>query len=452
MDGRFLNKILLSNRKSIRNILWQRILNLTPEALWVFVGQAGIAIAGLIGIKLLTHLLNPAEFGRLALANTIVALIGMNFFGPLGQGLMRFWAISKGRGNLDVFYAVSNCFAKYISLVVLLATVITAFVLAIIKDFDWTILVALSLVVAVFTGFLSLRISILTAARQRRRTAILTTSQAFLQPLIAIFLITLTVANANIVLIGYLLAAFFVLLIAELFYSQIVSELPLYRSKSSARALLFQGLGKEIFSFSLLFLVWGIFSWIKTFSDRWALQTFYGPEVVGAFAVISLLATYPLILGSGFLTTLFIPIAFQRAGDLTNSDLVASANRILAVMISIYVLGVVVLIGLFTMFHRPFVLLVSNVHFVEFSSLLPWLTIALAFYQLGEMLASFGVLVTRLQTYIIPKIISSIVAGIAIFWFSAKVGPIGIAWGFMVAGFVYTPWCAIKTWKLVKHS
>ena len=39
---------------------------MTPKALWVFVGQAGIAIAGLVGIKLLTHVLAPSEFGRLA--------------------------------------------------------------------------------------------------------------------------------------------------------------------------------------------------------------------------------------------------------------------------------------------------------------------------------------------------------------------------------------------------
>ena len=56
------------------------------EAFWVFVGQAGTAIGGLIGVKLLTHVLIPAEYGKLALANTIVAFIGANLFGPFGQG------------------------------------------------------------------------------------------------------------------------------------------------------------------------------------------------------------------------------------------------------------------------------------------------------------------------------------------------------------------------------
>ena len=67
------------------NIPWNKLFKLTPEAIWVFVGQAGTAAAGLFGIKLLTHVLSPDEFGRLALANTIVALIGTNIFGPLDR-------------------------------------------------------------------------------------------------------------------------------------------------------------------------------------------------------------------------------------------------------------------------------------------------------------------------------------------------------------------------------
>lgn len=68
-------------------MLHRRILKLTPEALWVFIEQAGIAIAAFVGVKLLTQVLDPSEFGRLALANTMAMLIGTSFFGPLGQGL-----------------------------------------------------------------------------------------------------------------------------------------------------------------------------------------------------------------------------------------------------------------------------------------------------------------------------------------------------------------------------
>lgn len=139
-------------------MLRRRILKLTPEALWVFTEQAGIAIAAFVGIKLLTHVLDTSEFGRLAFANTIVMLIGTSFFGPLGQGLLRFWAISRERGELHTFYCVCNRFATYVSTVSLLLAVVLSCTVSIVKGFDWMILVILSSGIGIITGLLDLKL------------------------------------------------------------------------------------------------------------------------------------------------------------------------------------------------------------------------------------------------------------------------------------------------------
>ncbi|RLA97406.1 MAG: hypothetical protein DRG83_15910 [Deltaproteobacteria bacterium] len=423
------------------------------EAFWVFVGQAGTAIGGLIGVKLLTHVLAPAEYGKLALANTIVALIGINLFGPFGQGLSRFWSISKDRGNLDVFYVISNRFAKYISLSALLisgvAVIVTMYIL---HKFHWAILVAISLVIGIITGFLSLRIGIFTAARQRRRVAILNISNTLLRPLIAVVLVVITIANVNMALVGYLIAALLVVLIAERLYSQNVSEASLSHLRSNTEKSFSGGLAKEILSYSWPFLVWGIFGWIHMSCDRWALQAFCGSEVVGAFAVVSLLAIYPLSFGSGFLTTLLTPIAFQQAGALTNKDSISSANRILITMTAIYILGAIVLIGFFSMFHQPLILLISNIRFTRFSYLLPWLTLAWAFFYFGQVTSSFGFLANQPRRYIVPKVISALVAGSSTFYLSNKVGPIGVVWGLGIAGVIYASWCGIIALRLYSEK
>jgi O-antigen/teichoic acid export membrane protein len=119
-------------------------------------GQAGTAIAGLIGIKILTHVLSPAEFGKLALANTIIALIVTNFFGPFGQGLMRFWSVSKDRGVLDDFYSLSNRMAKYISLAAFLIMSIFILILSLFRNSEWTKLLLLSSIIGIITGLYSL--------------------------------------------------------------------------------------------------------------------------------------------------------------------------------------------------------------------------------------------------------------------------------------------------------
>lgn len=427
----------------------QKLWALTPEASWVFVGQVGTGVAGLLGIKLLTHVLDPSEFGKLALANTIVALIGTNFFGPFGQGVMRFWAISKDRGNLDVFYAVTNRLTIFICLISFSASIILVFIFNMIKDFDWTILIALSLVIGIITGLFSLRIGIFTVARHRKPAAIFDIINSFLRPLIATFLVILTISKVNVALAGYLFAAILILLIEERFYLKTFSEASPCHLKTNMRIPLFQGIGKEILSFSWPFLVWGIFGWIHMSCDRWSLQTFYGAEVVGAFAVVSQLSIYPLAFGSGFLSTLFMPIAFQKAGDLTKNGSVVSANRILTGMTGAYILGTMLLIGCFVLYHQQLILLISNARFVTYSYLLPGLTTAWGLFFFGQVLTQYGLLANKPQLYIMPKIISSLVAGGATFYLSFRMGAIGVVWGLAIAGLVYAIWCIVIAFKVV---
>ena len=92
------------------------------EASWVFGGQIGVAIGGLVGIKVLTHLLSPDEFGRFSIASTVILFVGANIFGPLGQGLMRYWSIVQDRNDLDNYIFISR---KYIRLLLLFSILLT---------------------------------------------------------------------------------------------------------------------------------------------------------------------------------------------------------------------------------------------------------------------------------------------------------------------------------------
>ena len=438
-------------KEIFQKISWKR---LSKESFWVLVGQAGTALAGLIGVKLLTHVLDPSEYGKLALANTIASLIGTNLFGPIGQGLGRYWSISKDRGNLDVFYAISDRLARYASLLALLMCIIGFLLfISISRKTNWAVLVILALIIGIISGNISMKIEIFTAARQRKRTALLNTSNSFLRPFIATIIIIFTIQKAEIALSGYLLASFIVFFATRQLYLKNVSRVFVSRIESfdlKIKKVFFEGLGKEIFVYSLPFLIWGIFSWIHVSCARWALQAFHGPKVVGAFAVVSLLATYPVSFGAGFLNTLLSPIAFQKAGDLTNLQKVSSANKILLIMTGLYAVLVVILIGLFTIFHQPLILLISNIHFARFSYLLPWLTLAWALFCFGQVTTSFGLLANRPQSYIKPKIISAIIAGASTFYLSKEIGPNGVVIGLGIAGFVYALWCGIIALKTLK--
>jgi O-antigen/teichoic acid export membrane protein len=429
-------------------MLHRRILKLTPEALWVLVEQLGIIVGGFAGVKLLTYVLAPSEYGRLAIANTITVLIGTNLFCSISRGLMRFWSISKERKELRSFYAISTRYTQAIAGLAGLLTIVSISVIRLVKDLNWVLLVGFSMLAGAAMGWLGLRISIFTAVRQRRRIALLRTSNAFLRPLVAVFLLALIGPNANWAIIGYLMATVLIVLVAERLYRQTVSSTSSSSSKPEQPVRLFQGLGKEIFSYSWPFFIWGIFGWIHMSCDRWSLQAFHGSEVVGAFAIVSQLATFPLVFISSFLSSLLIPIAFQRAGNLTSSSAIVNANKILLAMTGFFILGSTTLIGIFAIFHRPLILIISNESFARLSYLLPGLTTAWAFFHAGQLLSIFGFLVNRTHSYIVPKLVAAMVAALGTFYLSAKMGPPGVVLGLGIAGVVYTIWCMVIALKL----
>jgi len=430
----------------------ERIFRFTPEALWVLVGQIGIAVAGLVAVKVLSNLLSQAEFGKLALAITLMSFVGVNIFGPFGQGFMRFWSISKERENLDVFYRVSNRFIICISVFAVLVAVAIALFLFIARHAEWAVLALLSLVLGIISGMISMRTSVWNAMRQRRKIALVSIFDGFSKPLFAALLVLLTVRTVNIVLIAYLLEAFLILFVVDRIYVK-NTGVRLYKYPFTKSDNFFRNdLSREIISYSWPFAVWGIFGWAHLFCDRWVLNMFFGLEVVGGFAVVSQLASYPLIFGSGFLSNLLTPVAFQRAGKLSDRLQVNSAVKILKVMTAIYIIGLIIVVVFFSFFHNQLVLLISNQAFAKYSYLLPGLTVAWGLFYLGQVLTQFGLLYNKTQVYIYPKIFASLIALAGVFFFASRLGVAGVVWGLSLANLVYVVWCTIIFVKIRRYT
>ena len=118
-----------------------------------------------------------------------------------------------------------------------------------------------------------------------------------------------------------------------------------------------------------------------------------------------------------------------------------SAFRLIAYIAATYIIGLIVLIWLYFMFHYDLMLLISNKQFAEVSSLLPWLTGAWGLFYFGQVLSSIGMLVNKSRIYIAPKIVAAVIAGTSSFYLASKYGTTGVVWGLGLAGFVYAVWC-----------
>jgi len=107
----------------------------------------------------------------------------------------------------------------------------------------------------------------------------------------------------------------------------------------------------------------------------------------------------------------------------------------------------VALIGFFVFFHEAVVLLMSNAEYVKFSYLLPVLTLSWAFFYLGEALAAFGLIAKKPETYVLPKIISAMIAAVGTFFLSSEIGAQGVVWALGISGLFYAAWCAIIAFR-----
>jgi len=117
-------------------------------------------------------------------------------------------------------------------------------------------------------------------------------------------------------------------------------------------------------------------------------------------------------------------------------------------MTGAYVIGASILILLFLFFHNEVVLLISNVNYTELSFLLPGLTAAWAFFYLGQMFSGFGLLANKPKKYILPILVSAIIAAITTFYFSKRYGPVGVVWSLGFSGFVYAVWFMVIGFRL----
>jgi O-antigen/teichoic acid export membrane protein len=399
-----------------------------------------MALGLLFGIKKLTHFLDPLEFGRLALANTVVLLVGTNLFGPLGQGFMRYWSISQESGRLEEFVLVTNRYARLLTSIILAVSLILVLFMAFTEWLDWAVLLLISLIVGTITGYFGVRMSVLLAARKRKIVALVNTGTSFFKPFIGALFVVFFVSKADCVMSGYLVTTFAIMCVVEHLYKKTLKDFSGVLPGTKQPKAESGNLGREILSFSWPFCVWGMFGWMHQSCDRWSLQAFHGSDVVGAFSVITLLAVYPLIFASGFLSNLFMPIAYERAGNLTSCSSIRSANRVLYIMTGAYIIAALILIIVFLLFHNEVVLLMSNAKYAEFSSLLPGLTSAWAFFYLGQMFSGFGLLANKPRKYILPIIVSALIAITTTFPLSKGYGPLGVVWGLGISGFIYAVW------------
>ncbi len=379
----------------------ERFRRLSKEGFWVVLGQAMAVLGALVGVRLLTELLDPAAYGELALGMTVATLVNQTVLGPLSNGVTRFYAPAQEQGDLGGYLKATRRLVSSATGIIILMILLTVVGLLIAGRTEWIAIAIAALVFAIFSGYNAILSGIQNAARQRSIVALHQGMESWARFLVAAGLMVLLGATSTVAMVGYAVAVILVLGSQTIFFRKIVPK----NINTANKERIWQ---EQIWKYSLPFASWGIFSWAQQASDRWALGLFATTQDVGLYAVLFQLGYYPMAMTSGMATQFLAPIFYQRAGDVSDSQRNANVNKLSwqLTRLSLAVTGVVFLGAL--LFHTQIFRILVAKEYASVSHLLPWMLLAGGIFAAGQTITLNLMSQMKTQTMMTAKIVTAL--------------------------------------------
>lgn len=403
------------------------------EVAWVVAGQAAAVIGSLALLRLLTTIMTPDEYGRLALGLTLAGLVGQAMTGGVANGIGRFRSIAVESGGLGDFVHAARRMAIRTGGLVLASGLLLAGALFLVGRPEWAWIVVWTVPFATFSGWNQMLVAYQGAARRRPIVAVFSALEQWLRLPAAWLLATWFRPDA-----ATMIAALSVASLAA-----VVAQAPLVERAGSRSPEAERDWIRRMNAFARPFMLFGIFTWMQQASDRWALEAIASTRDVAAFAVLFQIGYAPLSMLSSLAMSVIGPVLYQRAGD------AASAERIRRVRATIRRLcgGVLLLTAIGTaagFFLRDFIFaLLVGPEFRDAAPLLPWMVAAAGLFAAGQVL-SLG-LMAEVDTarLIRPKIVTALVGVVFNVGGAAWAGVTGVAIASCAFGLVYLAWIAM---------
>jgi O-antigen/teichoic acid export membrane protein len=411
----------------------------SPEATWIIVGQVLSVIGGLLGVRLLTELLSPTEYGRLALALTLAAIAQQVVFGPLAQAFRRFYAPAREAIQLPIYGRAAAYLLHGAAGASLAAGALALTVAVVVLRFSLEPALGLAILVfAVLSGYSSAIDAVQSAARRRAIVALHQGLGQILRSVGAAVACFLTAAGSAAALLGYIVASAGVLSSQSFFLK--TREAAVLSRPGAEQQEQVRHWGASLGGYAWPFACWGLFTWAQTVSDRWALEVFSSTAAVGTYVVLYQLGYYPVTLASNALVQLLAPILFDRAGDardpLRMKAVHRAARRLLVFVVALTVVATV----LAAAFHRSLFSILVAGKYGNTSVLLPLAVLGGGLFACGQV-AVLPLLSEQRTTILVkPKVVTA-VAGIVMNVTGARLmGVPGVLGSVVLFGLGYLGW------------
>jgi O-antigen/teichoic acid export membrane protein len=420
---------------TLQTLTSERFRRLSKEGFWIVLGQAAAVVGSLVGVRLLTELLDPAAYGELALGMTVATLVNQTVLGPLSAGVTRFYAPAVEQSDLGGYLnAVRHLVLSATGIIIVLMLFVIAGLL-ISGRTDWIGIATAALIFAILSGYNSILNGVQNAARQRSIVALHQGMESWARFLVAVVLIIWLGASSSVAMVGYAIATILVLGSQYLFFRKTIQMNRTVAEKNSWQ--------EQIWNFSWPISIFGMFTWMQLVSDRWALGLFATTHEVGLYAVLFQLGYYPISMATGMAVQFVVPIFYQRAGDASDDQRNANVSRLswrlsgLALGLTAAAFFVVLL------FHAQIFRILVAKEYGTVSHLLPWVILAAGMFAAGQSISLNLMSQMKTQTIMPAKIVTAMLGVFLNFAGAYLYGTAGIVIAGVLFSGSYFIWMAV---------
>ncbi len=296
-----------------------RIKRLGKEFFWTSFAQISTLIGSFIGIRLITELLSPSQYGELALGMTVSTFMQAIAFGPLGNGAFRFFSSANEEGfeSTKSYFAALYRLVFYIICLLTLLGIIVTIIFGVFGSLDKFALGFAAFFFGLFLGLNNLINSIHNAARNRTIVALHQTLATIGRISLSTLIIICFGASSSRAMLGYALAMIFVFLSQMYFLKR--SLVKKFNSKN-LRKIEHSAWISKLTSYSWPFATWALLGWGRSASERWALDFFTSTRDVGIYSALYQVGYVPISLFFNMWLSFVNPVIFKRAGDGQNTS------------------------------------------------------------------------------------------------------------------------------------
>ncbi|MFQ5507768.1 MAG: oligosaccharide flippase family protein [Leptospirillia bacterium] len=430
-------------------MLIQRLRANSGDLLWVTAGQGLAFVGALVGIKLLTHLLGPEGYGRLALALTISGAFNLLIYGPLGQGVLRHYTIYHEQRTLGRYLAILSRIHQGALSIVLVTGGAILFLVPKGSESGWWGVVGLAVGLTVVTGWYTSFNAFRLAMKARRVVAIHQAGDAWLRTLIAVAAVALLWHAPEAALAGYLLGTT-VVVFSHLLLARRNPELA-GMIKDRRTAVPTPEDYRSFLRYAGGFTLLAVPAILSTYADRWVLQSLFGEYEVGLYAALLQIAVAPITLMISVLNQFLLPVIYQKAGDMTSPEQDRESYRVLCIAILGFGTACLPVVLSCFAFGPRIVTFFTTVEFARHADVLWVLTAATALFWVGQLLAMRAECHRQPGMIFVPKLIHGVLFVTLALVMAPTYGINGVAMAYAAASTVYIGAILITNRQLVRQ-